>query len=325
VQKVLESKTRSASSSCQAVLDRELYLCAEFLTLDERNFHCWNYRRFIVGCSMDLIVLSDNSTDNNINGDALHLDMNGAWKCTQYLSDNNNNISMTPIPPSVGAQLTSSICKEIDDEQISNIHPLSKDVQTKIFTLIQSEYQFTYDKIAQNFSNGSAFHYRSKLLPFVLSFRSNLNGTHNSFIQFNLVREELDIIRNAIFTEPDDQTCWWYLRFIVDWSNPMKLKRNNVGCEQEIGQLVEEYKDILYQEWITITELVEAEEGRCKWGLLALHMIAMIFLDEHDGMQNAQFQGEDWMEHVQTYVSQLKVLDPDRSLRYDSLLRRKGD
>jgi len=320
VHKVLELGTNSASSSCQTVLDRELYLCAEFLTLDERNFHCWNYRRFIVGCNMDLIIFAESSTEcstDNINDiTSVHSYMNGAWTFTRYLSDNVWKESI----PTIGAQLTPTIWKEANDGEITNVCLLSNDAQKKVYNLIQSEYQFTYDKIAQNFSNGSAFHYRTKLLPFILSFRLNFNEREISHIKFDLAREELDIIRNAIFTEPDDQTCWWYLRFIVDWSNPLKQKQNDPQSEEDDDYSVDEYKDMLYQEWLTIRELVEAEKGRCKWGLLAMHMIAMIFLDENVGLKDTHFKGEDWMNHVQTYVSQLQTLDPDRSIRYKSLL-----
>ena len=84
--------------------------------------------------------------------------------------------------------------------------------------------------IQDNFSNGSAFHYRSKLLPLMLEFR--LQSSHSPAASYKesmvLAREEWEnILLNAIFTEPGDQTPWWYHRFIVSWIKPLSNSKNN--------------------------------------------------------------------------------------------------
>ncbi|KAI8901010.1 hypothetical protein BC833DRAFT_548643 [Globomyces pollinis-pini] len=66
------------------------------------------------------------------------------------------------------------------------------------------EFHYTTKKIKQNFSNYSAWHYRSKLLP--ISFEK-------AEIE-KVMKDDLNLVRNAIFTEPKDQSAWLYQRYL---------------------------------------------------------------------------------------------------------------
>eukprot|EP00842_Homolaphlyctis_polyrhiza_P004248 jgi/Hompol1/4824/HPOL_003970-RA len=70
----------------------------------------------------------------------------------------------------------------------------------------KDEFDFTTLKISQNFSNFSAWHYRGKTLP--LAFPSNKERQETVMADFELVR-------NAIFTEPADQSAWFYQRLLL--------------------------------------------------------------------------------------------------------------
>jgi geranylgeranyl transferase type-2 subunit alpha len=105
----------------------ELGLCNKYLNMDERNFHCWSYRQFVIknGC-------------------------------------------------------------------ISKF----------------DELKYTYDRICTNFSNYSSWHYRSKLIT-DLYLQDTLSKDPDVF------KNELELIENAVFTDPNDQAAWIYQKWLL--------------------------------------------------------------------------------------------------------------
>ena len=105
-----------------------------------------------------------------------------------------------------------------------------------------SEFDFTTLKIYQNFSNYSAWQRRSQLFPKYLdTFTFDL--ARDSFI-----RNEVEMCRNAAWTEPSDQSIWFYQRWLFTQLPQMrpelkelliKLARDQV---QSISELIEEEK-----------------------------------------------------------------------------------
>uniref|UniRef100_A0A7S1FRN1 Geranylgeranyl transferase type-2 subunit alpha n=1 Tax=Corethron hystrix TaxID=216773 RepID=A0A7S1FRN1_9STRA len=261
------SKYKSNSLSDDDVVNDELCLTATFLKMDERNFHCWNYRRFIVG-----IMLGSNCVD-------------GSWP--------------THVATVMGPQI-----HQLGTFGVSSLAPSSPSILKDI---VRSELNFTSAAVASNFSNSSALHYRSKLLPVVALIDGRDNITSK---RLDLARNELQsIVRDAVFTEPHDQTAWWYHRFLIgEFARPTLTDENDV---------VESYLTLLREEEEAIRELIKVEERGCKWAWVGLHAVISL---------TAEFEKEvDTDKKLRICLDTLAEIDPIRKARYMSMRKNYHD
>ncbi|XP_062124095.1 geranylgeranyl transferase type-2 subunit alpha [Drosophila sulfurigaster albostrigata] len=113
----------------QADWERELFLCNKYLKYDERNFHTWDYRRYV--------------------------------------------------------------CAKAAVPQ-------------------QQELDFCTDKIKVNFSNYSSWHHRSLLLPKLYP-----NEQQDRPMSEHKLKEELEMVMTAAFTDPNDSSAWFYQRWLL--------------------------------------------------------------------------------------------------------------
>ena len=294
-------RSNADSNITQEVLDKELQLCTNFLNIDERNFHCWNFRRFIVG------ALASNLLNIDI--------LDGSWEVfiEGLFKDSNKK------PPTLllmGPQLTSPSGKGpiVPNETIENG---SNEARQLLIAVLHNEWTFTTQKIEQNFSNNSAFHYRSKLLPLICIVGRKNHGDDS--IQ-DILTSEFQLVRNAFYTEPDDQTSWWYHRFLLDFCKPSATK-----ADSELSYTF--YRDALQTERTAIQDLVETEDGQCKWGWITLHaivsrMIELIFIRNENyialDVQNPNLTL--LRQEAEQYLKKLIEIDPDRMCRYQDML-----
>ncbi|XP_006811905.1 geranylgeranyl transferase type-2 subunit alpha-like [Saccoglossus kowalevskii] len=96
----------------------------------------------------------------------------------------------------------------------------------------EEEIAFTTEKISSNFSNFSSWHYRSKLLPVV-----HPDPEKKERVREDILHKEYELVQNAFFTDPNDQSAWFYHRWLLGRAEAPQSIRSVLIC-RSINRIV---------------------------------------------------------------------------------------
>ncbi|KAI0637106.1 rab-protein geranylgeranyltransferase [Trametes polyzona] len=154
----------------------------------------------------------------------------------------------------------------------------------------QSELAYTKRKIEANFSNFSAWHQRSKVLASLWA-AGKLDKAKSSEAEF-------DLVKNAMYTDPNDQSVWIYHRWLIGPGDDLTL------VEREIT---------------SIEELLD-EQPDSKWCMESLVFYKRLLLRRHGSVIPSERRRELGSQCLEL-LEKLQDVDPDRSQRYVDLVR----
>ena len=222
---LMQAVLRLSMTSSRHIWETELGLTSRLLSKDQRNFHAWSYRRYVI------------------------------------------------------AKLESN---ELQGQ-----------------SLAEDEFAYT-EKIlfSVNLSNFSAWHNRSQLIPKLLEERHADDETRAAFLA-----KELNIAREGLNVAADDQSLWYYHRFLISQiTNPVDSFAPALTTAEKIVLLrheIAEVKDLLED----YTEVSLVYEGLVDC-TLALELV-------EKGKQSASVK-----ICLSNWLANLRVLDPMRIGRW---------
>ncbi|KAI9661339.1 MAG: Rab geranylgeranyltransferase [Alyxoria varia] len=183
-----QASTLLDTEAALEIWESELALVAKMLGRDSRNFHGWDYRRGIIA-ELEKLKAKKGLQDGAIGiGHEEEQNKDDAGQESRAREEDGANES----------QQHSSATN-------SNPH---NETKSDPISLAPSEHAYTTKLTHSNLSNFSAWHNRSKLLPRLIAATPSLSPR-------TLFHQELALIKRALFTDPYDQSLWFYHNYLI--------------------------------------------------------------------------------------------------------------
>lgn len=182
-------------------------------------------------------------------------------------------------------------------EVVDNIERLSGT------SMCEPEFEYTTKMINSNLSNFSAWHNRGQLIPRLLDEREADDTARRK-----LYDKEFELITQALYTDPYDQSLWFYHQYLMstlDESNPKRpiilQSVSNADREHYLDQEIDSIKDML-----------DGAED-CKYIYQALLDYSGRYLEVDAGNKKIT------TAEMQKWLEELRKIDPLREGRWSDL------
>ena len=250
-----QATSRLATPAARSIWEAELGLAGKMLAKDQRNFHAWGYRRWVVS--------------------------------------------------------------QLEGPELGGV------------SMVESEFQYTTDKIHANLSNFSAWHNRSQLIWRLLSERKASDEERRKFLEAGKslvvwmiarilsrgidIPTELELIHGAVNVGPEDQSLWYYHQFLLQNLVSRDERESvvpNLGTAERVSYIraeIEEIKDLL------------EDYDDIKWIYEELMGCTLAAAEVEEREMNEEEKGE-----MREWLGKLKGLDPMRKGRWDDEEKRYG-
>ncbi|PSS19604.1 Geranylgeranyl transferase type-2 subunit alpha like [Actinidia chinensis var. chinensis] len=192
-----------------------LEVCAKLLEANPEYLTAWNYRKIAVEH-----ILSHSETETETDPESIKSIFSEELRITERaLASNYKSYGAWYHRKWVLRKGHSSIDRELQllevflKKDTRNFHAWNyrRFVAALKNRSDEEELQYTTDMISDNFSNYSAWHSRSVLLSQLLEKK-----VQGYFPKEKVLTEEYNLVHQALFTDPDDQSGWFYHLWLLD-------------------------------------------------------------------------------------------------------------